>query len=29
VPDYDEWGGGEGADRPPVKVNGRIWVKVH
>lgn len=29
VPNYDEWGGGEGADRPPVKINGRIWVRVH
>ena len=28
VPDYEEWGGGEGADRPSVKVNGRIWIKV-
>lgn len=28
VPDYDEWGGGETADRPSVKVNGRIWIKV-
>ena len=28
VPDYEEWGGGELADRPSVKVNGRIWVKV-
>lgn len=28
VPNYEEWGGGKGADRPPVKVNGRIWVKV-
>lgn len=28
VPDYEEWGGGENADRPPVKVNGRIWVRV-
>jgi hypothetical protein len=28
VPDYEEWGGGEGADRDPVKVNGRIWIKV-
>ena len=28
VPDYEEWGGGEGADRTPVKVNGRIWIKV-
>ena len=25
VPDYEEWGGG---DRPPVKVNGRIWIKI-
>lgn len=25
VPDYEEWGGG---DRPPVKVDGRIWIKV-
>lgn len=25
VPDYTEWGGG---DRDPVKVNGRIWIKV-
>lgn len=28
VPKYEEWGGGEGADRDPVKVNGRIWIKV-
>ena len=28
VPDYEEWGGGEGADREPVQVNGRIWIKV-
>lgn len=28
VPDYDTWGGGESADRDPVKVNGRIWIKV-
>ena len=28
VPDYEEWGGGENADRPPVKVNNRIWIKV-
>ena len=28
VPDYDEWGGGDIADRSPVKVNGRIWIKV-
>ena len=28
VPEYEEWGGGEGADRGPVKVNGRIWIKV-
>lgn len=28
VPEYEEWGGGESADRPPVKVNGRIWIKV-
>ena len=25
IPDYEEWGGG---DRDPVKVNGRIWIKV-
>lgn len=25
IPDYEEWGGG---DRGPVKVNGRIWIKV-
>ena len=28
VPDYEEWGGGEGADRPSVKVDNRIWIKV-
>lgn len=28
VPEYEEWGGGEIADRDPVKVNGRIWIKV-
>lgn len=28
VPDYEEWGGGENADRDPVKVNGRVWIKV-
>lgn len=28
VPTYDTWGGGEGADRDPVEVNGRIWIKV-
>lgn len=28
VPEYDTWGGGEGADRPPVQVNGRIWIKI-
>lgn len=28
IPDYEEWGGGENADRPPVKVNGRVWIKV-
>lgn len=28
VPDYEEWGGGELADRDSVKVNGRIWIKV-
>ena len=25
VPEYEEWGGG---DRPPVKVDGRVWIKV-
>ena len=25
VPDYEEWGNG---DRPAVKVDGRIWIKV-
>ena len=28
VPDYEEWGGGEKTDRDPVKVNGRIWIKI-
>ena len=28
VPEYEEWGGGKDADRLPVKVNGRIWIKV-
>ena len=28
VPNYDAWGGGEQADRDPVQVNGRIWIKV-
>ena len=28
VPNYETWGGGEGADRDPVSVNGRIWIKV-
>lgn len=28
VPEYEQWGGGENADREPVKVNGRIWIKV-
>ena len=28
VPEYETWGGGELADRDPVKVNGRIWIKV-
>lgn len=28
VPNYEEWGGGKDADRDPVKVNGRIWIKV-
>ena len=28
VPTYDKWGGGEKADRDPVDVNGRIWIKV-
>lgn len=28
IPDYEEWGGGEKADRDSVKVNGRIWIKV-
>ena len=25
VPEYEEWGDG---DRGPIKVNGRIWIKV-
>lgn len=28
VPNYEEWGGGESADRSPIKVDGRIWIKV-
>lgn len=28
VPQYEEWGGGKCADRDPVQVNGRIWIKV-
>ena len=28
VPSYEKWGGGETADRGPVDVNGRIWIKV-
>ena len=28
VPTYEKWGGGEKADREPVDVNGRIWIKV-
>lgn len=28
IPDYEEWGGGKNADRDPVKINGRIWIKV-
>ena len=28
VPTYEEWGGGADADRPSVKVDGRIWIKV-
>ena len=28
VPSYNTWGGGEQADRDPVQVNGRIWIKV-
>jgi hypothetical protein len=28
VPDYEIWGGGEDANRDPVEVNGRIWIKV-
>ena len=26
VPDYEEWGGG--SDRNPVKVNGRVWIRI-
>lgn len=26
VPNYEKWGGG--ADRDPIEVNGRIWIKV-
>lgn len=29
VPDYEEWGGGGNEpDRGPVKVNGRVWIRV-
>lgn len=28
IPTYEEWGGGKNADRPPIKVNKRIWIKV-
>jgi hypothetical protein len=28
VPDYDEWGGGDNADRPAVNVDNRIWIKI-
>jgi hypothetical protein len=28
VPDYEIWGGGDKTDRDPVKVNGRIWIKI-
>ena len=28
IPTYEKWGGGDGADRSPVDVNGRIWIKV-
>ena len=28
VPVYEEWGGGENADRDPIKVNGRIWIHI-
>lgn len=28
IPTYEEWGGGPLADRGPIKVNGRIWIKV-
>ena len=26
VPEYEEWGGG--SDRDPVKVNGRVWIRI-
>ena len=29
VPNYSTWGGGEGSDRNPVQVDGRIWIKVY
>ena len=28
IPEYEIWGGGESADREPVAVNNRIWIKV-
>ena len=28
VPDYEEWGGGTEVDRGPVKVNGRVWIRI-
>ena len=28
IPDYEEWGGGKNADRPSVKINGRIWIRI-
>ena len=28
IPDYEEWGESEIADRPPVKVDGRIWIRI-
>ena len=28
VPEYEEWGGGENADRKSIKINGRIWIQV-
>lgn len=28
IPDYEEWGGGEGSDRDSVKVNGRVWIRI-